>query len=121
MAALTAVSPSIVSNAGAGGTIGAWAAGASGGDTVPCGDGTFLIAKNSSGGALIITIGAYPSSDPDTGNAIADPTYSIAAAGEKWIGPLRGAVFGNPADGRAYLTYSANPPTGLTLAVVKVN
>jgi len=112
MAALTAQAPSLA------GTNPTYNTCNAGGDTVPCGDGTYLHFKTT-GTVAVVTIGSYPDVDPGTGVAIPDATVTLPATGERIVGPLRGSSFANPADGRAYLTYSS--VVGLSVAVVKVN
>lgn len=76
------------------------------GDNFQCGDGAFIYIKNANASACVVTIASYPDTSP-WGSAVPDLTVSVpGSGGERIIGPLYGAQFGNPADGRAYATYS---------------
>lgn len=73
----------------------------------------FFVVKNASAGAITVTV-----VDPRTteaGAAYGDPTYSVAAGGERWI-PLE-PFFRNPATGLVNVTYSA--VASVTVAAVR--
>jgi hypothetical protein len=93
-------------------------AAAGGGDTAECGEDTFLVVKNASGGAITVTVEAYPDTS-DWGTAIPNLTVSVpATTGERWIGPLSPRLFANPTTGRAAVSYSG--VTSLTVGCFKV-
>lgn len=93
-----------------------FAAGASGGDRSPVGDNVYLHFKNTSGGSITVTVDSVTpcnyGSDHDLSVAVP------ATTGEKIVGPLPASRFASASDGLAAVTYSANPPTGLTVAVI---
>ena len=64
--------------------------------------GEFLYVTNGSGGALTVTLVTQATVD---GNAVADPTVTVADATSKFIGPFPRYVF-NDANGRAHITTS---------------
>ena len=83
-------------------------------DTVSVADDrAYLVVKNASGSGITVTIVT-----PGTvsGLAIADPTYAVAAAGERHI-PLPNSLFQDPATGLITIQYSA--VTSVTAAVVR--
>ena len=88
-------------------------AAAAGGDTAPVGDREFLVVQNGSGAPVTVTL-ATPG-NLATGDAYPDKAYSVAAGAETWI-PLP-AVYRDPTDGRAHITYSA--AASVTVAVVR--
>lgn len=91
-------------------------AAAAGGDTAKAGDRTRLIVKNAGGAPVTVTIPRYPTTDSD-GVAVAAFTVSVpATTGEKWIGPLYGTKFTNPATGNVEIAYSG--VTSVTVAVI---
>jgi hypothetical protein len=98
------------------GTTPSFVAGASGGDTVRAdGSRLFLWFKNTSGGAIVATVAV-----PGTyfGQALADIAVSVpATTGERLV-----ALDGKEADntGIISITYSANPPTGLTVGLFRL-
>lgn len=94
------------------GIVPTFAAAAAGGDTADVSNGrTFLVVKNGGGSAVTVTLVT-----PGTvgGFAIADPTYSVANGGERWIGPLDPALFGTVVS----ISYSA--VTSVTVGAVSV-
>jgi hypothetical protein len=99
-----------------------YAAGASGGDNFVPDYDTFLHFKNTSGAPITVTI-VTPKSAPG-GQAIADDILAIpATTGDKMMGPYPAEYYADPANtvpGNAGITYSANPPTGLTVACIQV-
>ena len=99
------------------GTTVSYAAGSSGGDTVTPDDRVALVAKNTSGGAITVTVvvpGTY------YGQALPDIAVSVpATTGEKFIAVLDRKL-ADPSTGLINITYSSNPPTGLTIAAVRI-
>ena len=89
-------------------------AAAGGGDTADVGDKNFLVVKNGGGSPVTVTLAAFPNTSP-FGTTIPDPTVSVPAAGERWIGPLRGSSYADPATGRCAITYSG--VTSVTVGV----
>jgi hypothetical protein len=83
----------------------AFSAAAGGGDTCTPGDKTFLVVKNGGGSPITVTLAAFPDTAP-WGAAIPDPTVSVPAAGERWIGPLVGSSYANPSTGTVGISYS---------------
>jgi hypothetical protein len=92
-------------------------AGASGGDRFLPGERTFLILKNTSGGAIIATIATPGTLDGSL--AIDNRTVSIPATTGERLVYVPDSLY-RSADGLGDITYSVNPPTGLTVAVVAV-
>lgn len=93
-----------------------YAAGSSGGDKVLPGPTTFVHFKNTSGGAITVTIDD-PNSVSPSGATAFNPDLVLAiplTTGDKMMGPITDR-FAAVADGLAAITYSANPPTGLTV------
>ena len=93
----------------------AFVAAAGGGDKVVTdfSGRTFLVVKNGGGASITVTV-----VDPrisEAGVALTDPTYSVAAAGERWI-PLEG-FFNNSSTGQIDITYSG--VTSVTVAAVR--
>lgn len=95
----------------------AFVAATGGGDTCAPGDRNFLVVKNASGAPITVTLAAFPDTSP-WGAAIPDPTVSVPAAGERWIGPLVGSQYGNPTTGQVGITYSG--VTSLTVGVFTI-
>lgn len=87
-----------------------------GGDTCQTGAGIFLLAKNTSAGALTLTLVTPAVVDGDL--AIADRTFSVAATTGESVIPVPD-LYRDPATGRAAITYPGGV-TGLTVAVVRV-
>jgi hypothetical protein len=93
-------------------------AGASGGDNVSNDGMTLLYFRNTSGGAITVTVDSYKPCDQG-----ADHNETIvvgATTGDEIAGPFSPTRFNDPADNLMKWTYSANPPTGLTVAAVRV-
>lgn len=96
-----------------------YAAGANGGDTCNPGDNVMLHVKNTSGGAITVTVTDQLTPVPGGSAAVNNLVKSVpATTGDVMIGPINAARFARASDGQAVITYSTNPPTGLTLAVV---
>lgn len=91
-------------------------AAAGGGDTCAPGDRTFLVVKNGAT-PCTVTIATFPDTS-DWGTTIPDYTLVIGTSTEKWIGPLRGSAFANPATGLVNITYSA--ATTVTVGVFTI-
>lgn len=86
-----------------------------GGDTVKAGDTTRLIVKNASGGSINVTIPRYPATDAE-GVAETALVVAVPAGSERWIGPLYGSRYTNPATGNVEVAYSA--VTSVTVGVI---
>lgn len=93
------------------------AAGA-GGDTIKAGDNVREFVKNGSGASINVTIPRYPATDAE-GVAEAPLVVAVAAGAERWIGPLYGSRFTNPATGNVEISYSA--VTTVTVAAVAMS
>lgn len=94
-----------------------YAAASAGGDTFTPDGRTYLQAKNTSAGAITVTI-VTPRTDA-YGNAIADNTVSVpATTGDRLIGPFPYEAYADPATGLANLTYSAS--AGLSIGAFQV-
>lgn len=100
---------------GIAGTTPSYVAGSSGGDTVIPVDRQFLHCKNTSGGGITVTVvvpGVF------MGQALADVAVVVpATTGDKMI-PLD-LKMADPVTGLINITYSANPPTGLTIGAFR--
>ena len=95
----------------------AYAAASAGGDTFAADGRSFLHFKNTSGGAITVTI-VTPRNDP-YGNAIADNTVSIpATTGDRMVGPFPAEAYSDPTTGLGNITYSAS--AGLTVGAFQV-
>lgn len=115
MAALTGQTPNVT------GVTPTYAAGASGGDTFAAQAGARYILhfKNTSGGAITVTMDD-PTSPTPAGTLAAtfnpDITLSVpATTGDKML--LVDANRFRDANGNFNITYSTNPPTGLTVGI----
>ena len=87
-----------------------------GGDTVKAADNVRLIVRNASGSPITVTIPRYPATDSE-GVAETALTVSVpATTGERWIGPLYGSRYTNPATGNVEIAYSA--VTSVTVAAI---
>lgn len=96
-------------------TVITYAAAAGGGDTAKAADNARLIVRNGSGSSINVTIARFPTTDAE-GVAETNMVLAVAAGAERWIGPLYGSRFTNPATGNVEITYSA--VTTVTVAVV---
>lgn len=90
-------------------------AAAGGGDTLKPGDTTRLVVRNGSGASINVTIPRYPLTDPE-GVAETSLVVAVPAGAERWIGPLGGTRFANPANGNVEVAYSA--VTTVTVAAI---
>jgi hypothetical protein len=86
-----------------------------GGDDFPNTGREFVVVKNGSGAPITVT--AVTPQTVAGSLAIADETYAVPAAGERYIGPFPTGPFNN-AQGRVSLTYSG--VTSLTVGAFKV-
>jgi hypothetical protein len=109
MAALTTISMSYPSTAPS------YVAAAAGGDTVKAGDNVRLIVRNGGGSSINVTIPRYPATDAE-GVAETALVVAVPAGGERWIGPLYGTRYTNPATGNVEVAYSA--VTSVTVAPI---
>jgi hypothetical protein len=94
-----------------------YVAAAGGGDTCKAGDDTYLFVKNGGGSPITVTIPGYPTTAP-WGGAVTGLVVTVANAAEKWIGPLKGAQFRNPATDNVEIAYSG--VTSVTVACVSM-
>lgn len=88
---------------------------ASGGDKTTPGPRTFLHVKNGAASPITVTLAANPT---PTGLTVTNPTVSVPASGDRFIGPLNAQDFAAASDGLAAWTYSSN--TTVTVAVVRI-
>lgn len=89
----------------------AYTAASGGGDTATPGDQSFLVVKNGGGAPITVTLLTSPDTT-EWGAAIPDLIVSVTNAQERWIGPLRGSIFGSTVS----IAYSA--VTSVTVGVV---
>ena len=89
-----------------------YGAASGGGDEFVPGEDVFLHVKNGSGASITVTV--VTPKQAHEGIETADVAVAVPAAGERFIGPFPANIFGNPADGRADITYSG--VTSLTIA-----
>lgn len=80
-------------------------------------DRCFLVVKNAGASPITVTLASYPDTSP-WGAAIADNVVTVTNGSEKWIGPLFGSIYADPASGLGDIEYSAT--ASVTRAVVKV-
>jgi hypothetical protein len=93
-----------------------YVAGASGGDQVPNDGQTILHFKNTSGGPITATINSQRTCDQGFDH---DEAVVVGAStGDEMAGPYSPTRF-NDGSGFVQITYSANPPTGLTVVAVR--
>lgn len=92
-----------------------YSAASSGGDTVTPGETTFLHIKNGSGASITLTI-TTAKTHRSTGLAIADPTVTVPAGGERFYGDLPSDPYGN-SSGLVDLSWS--DVTSVTFAALK--
>lgn len=94
-----------------------YAAASAGGDTAVAGDQTYLIVKNGGGASINVTLLTFPDTS-DWGSAIPDLIVAVPAAGERWIGPLRGSIFTNgPAGSTPAPSIAYSAVTSVTVGV----
>ena len=65
--------------------------------------------------AITVTLAANPT---PSGLTVTDPTVSVPASGDRFIGPLTKTDFASPADGLVAITYSES--TDLTVAAIRI-
>lgn len=101
---MAAISVTSISPAGA---VEAYASASGGGDTVRCGDRTFLSVFNDSAGSVTVTVADTKTRTP-VGATSFDPDVEVVVAPDstKFIGPLEASRFAND-DGDADVTYSS--------------
>jgi hypothetical protein len=73
------------------------------GDSFPNTGHEYLVVKNGSGAPITVTLDIKQTVD---GQAVTDPTVTIAAGASKIIGPFPTGIY-NDTNGRAGVTYSA--------------
>lgn len=91
-----------------------YGAAAGGGDAIPNDGRTMLHIKNGGGGAVTLTVVTQATV---LGNAVADDTISVPAAGERMVGPFPPAIY-NDVNQLTQLTYSG--VTSVTVAAIRV-
>lgn len=89
-------------------------AGASG-DKVAPGDRVFLHVKNGAASPITVTLAANPT---PSGLTVTNPTVSVPASGDRFIGPLNKTDYAAAADGLVAITYSSN--TSVTVAALRI-
>ena len=110
MAALTAQQLSAVSGLAA-----TYAAAGGSGDTISNNSGKMILhVKNGSASPITVTITAVGTLQ---GFPVTNPTYTVANAGEKFIGPFDPSIFNNTS-GAVAVGYSAT--TTVTVAVLQI-
>lgn len=92
-----------------------YSAAGAGGDTFKAGDTTRFLVKNGSGSSINVTIPRYPATDAE-GVAETALVVAVPAGAERWIGPMYGSRFTNPASGNVEPTYSS--AVTVTVAVI---
>lgn len=88
---------------------------AAAGDKVKPGDRTWIVVKNGGGSPVTVTLdatGLAPGGLPPT-----DPTVSVPASGERWIGPIIPDAY-RGTDGLCAISYSAT--ASVTVAAVRI-
>ena len=112
---MAAISVSSVSPAG---TQATYVAASGGGDTVRCGERTFISVVNGGGGSITVTVDDTKTREP-AGSAAFDPNLEvvIAPGTSKFIGPLPTGRFAD-ATGNAAITYSG--VSSVTVAALTV-
>lgn len=92
-----------------------YASAASGGDKIQPGERTFIHIKNGAGAPVTVTLTATAAV---RGQTVANLSVSVAASGEKMIGPLTADLFAGVSDGLVAIGYSSN--TSVTLAALRI-
>lgn len=77
---------------------------------------TLLLVQNGSGSPLVVTVQTAQTVE---GNAIADPTFTVAAGDDAILGPFTPSLFNQVADGKVYSDTDAQ--TSITVAAVRMN
>jgi hypothetical protein len=92
-----------------------YAAATGGGDKCEVGDRVFLHVKNGSGSPITVTLTSVAAV---RGQAVANVTVSVPAAGERMIGPLNADLLQNASDGLCAIGYSS--ATTVTVAALRI-
>ena len=92
-----------------------YGAAAGGGDKCEVGDRQFLHVKNGSGSSVTVTLTAVAAV---RGQAVANVTVAVPAAGERMIGPLNADLLQNASDGLCAIGYSS--ATSVTVAALRI-
>ncbi len=96
-----------------------YAAAAGGGDAMETGDDMFLHVKNTSGGAITVTVAIGASQSTISGVAYTNTAVSVpATTGDRMIGPISSIPYKDGTTGLATITYSG--VTNLTVAAIKL-
>jgi hypothetical protein len=109
MATLTAQAVNI------GGLNATYASAGASGDKVGPGDRVFLHVKNGAASPITVTLAANPT---PSGLTVTNPTVSVPASGDRFIGPLTKVDFAAASDGLVAITYSSN--TSVTVAALRI-
>jgi hypothetical protein len=95
-----------------------YAAAAGGGDACETGDDVFLHVKNTSGGAITVTLAIGASQSTVSGVTYGNTTVSVpATTGDRMIGPVS-SIYKDATTGLATITYSG--VTNLTVAALRL-
>ena len=95
-----------------------YAAAAGGGDACEVGDDIYLHAKNTTAGAITVTLAIPASSSAYPNVTYTSTAVSVpATSGDKLIGPISAGLYKDPTTGLCTITYSG---AGLTVGVFKV-
>lgn len=86
-----------------------------GGDKVVPGDRVFLHVKNGAASPITVTLAANPTA---RGLTVTNPTVSVPASGDRFIGPLAADAFAAASDGLVAITYSS--ATTVTVAAIRL-
>lgn len=92
-----------------------YASATGGGDKSECGDRVFLHVKNGSGSSVTVTLTSTASV---RGQAVANLTVAVPAAGERMIGPVQPDLFQNASDSLCAIGYSS--ATSVTVAALRI-
>lgn len=87
----------------------------SGGDKVACGERTFLHIKNGSASSVTVTLTATATV---RGQAVTNPTVSVPASADRFVGPITADLFAGATDGLCAVGYSAT--TTVTVAALRI-
>lgn len=86
-----------------------------GGDKVDPSERVILHVKNGGASSVTVTLAANPT---PSGLTVTDPTVSIPAGGDKFIGPLNRTDYAAAADGLLAITYSDT--TSVDIAALRI-
>jgi hypothetical protein len=98
-----------------GGLSATYASASAGGDKVAPGERVFLHVKNGAGSPVTVTLAANAT---PSGLTVTNPTVSVPASGDRFIGPLSKTDYAAASDGLVGFTYSSN--TSVTVAALRI-